>query len=133
MIGHGEKLTRKHEEAITALLGQPTIGDAAKQVGIGEATMRRWMKLEDFLAAYRAARAQVVESAIAHLQAAAGQAVETLVGCLEAEGDSVRLRAAVAILDQANRGMELLDLECRLSALEAAQSQANNRRVKTWR
>ena len=133
MIGHGEKLTRKHEEAITALLGQPTIGDAAKQVGIGEATMRRWMKLEDFLAAYRAARRQAVENAIGQLQAAAGKAVETLVSCLEAEGDSLRLRAAVAILDQANRGMELLDLECRLSALEAAQPHASNGKVKAWR
>jgi len=132
-MGHGEKLTRKHEDAITALLAQPTICDAAKQVGVGEATLRRWLKLDGFIAAYRAARQQVVENAIAQLQAASGQAEETLVACLGADGDSIRLRAAVAILEQSNNGMELLDLETRLAALEAAQSQATNGRVKTWR
>ncbi len=34
MRGHGEKLTRKHEQAIAALLVSPTIGEAA-QPGLG--------------------------------------------------------------------------------------------------
>lgn len=133
MKGHGEKLSRKQEVAIASLLTEPTIAAAAQKAGVGEVTLWRWLKQEGFTCAYRAARRQAVENAIAQLQAASGKAVETLVGCLEAEGDSVRLRAAVAILDQSNKGMELLDLEGRLSALEAAQSQASNRRVKTWR
>ena len=39
MSGHGEKLTRKQEAAIAALLLQPTITAAAAAVGIGEATL----------------------------------------------------------------------------------------------
>ena len=40
MSGHGEKLTRKQDAAIGALLSQSTISAAAESVGIGEATLR---------------------------------------------------------------------------------------------
>ena len=55
MSGHGEKLTRKQDAAIGALLSQPTISAAAQSVGLGEATLRRWLKDPGFLAAYRSA------------------------------------------------------------------------------
>ncbi len=41
MNGHGEKLTRKQDAAIGALLSHPTISAAAQSVGLGEATLRR--------------------------------------------------------------------------------------------
>ena len=46
--GHGEKLTRKKEQAIVALLTEPTITRAADSAGIAEATLRRWMRLDEF-------------------------------------------------------------------------------------
>ena len=46
--GHGEKLTRKKELAIVALLTEPTITKAASSAGISEATLRRWMRLDEF-------------------------------------------------------------------------------------
>jgi len=79
MTGHGEQLSRKQEHAIGALLTEPTISAAAAAVGIGEATLRRWMKLDDFITEYRAARRQVVEQATARLQQASSGAVDTLV------------------------------------------------------
>ena len=118
MTGHGEKLSRKQEQAIGALLTEPTIFSAAAAVGIGEATLRRWMKLDDFTTEYRAARRQVVEQATARLQQASSGAVDTLVKSLEAESESVQLRAAMAILADATSTVELLDLEERLAALE---------------
>lgn len=39
MAGHGEKLSRKQEQAITALLVAPSIIEAATQAGIGEHTL----------------------------------------------------------------------------------------------
>jgi hypothetical protein len=36
MTGHGEKLTRKKEQAIAALLSEPSISRAAKTASIGE-------------------------------------------------------------------------------------------------
>ncbi len=118
MLGHGEKLTRKQEQAIGALLSEQTIASAANQVGISEVTLRRWLKQPDFLAAYRATRREVVEKAVAQLQQSSWAASTTLLKLLVSSSDSVRLRAAVAILDHAAKGVELIDFEERLSALE---------------
>jgi hypothetical protein len=76
------------------------------------------MKLDDFTTEYRAARRQVVEQATARLQQASSGAVDTLVKSLEADSESVQLRAAMAILADATNAVELLDLEERLAALE---------------
>jgi hypothetical protein len=119
MIGHGEKLTRKHEQAIAALLSTPSIPAAAKVVGIGEATLWRWLQLPDFQAAYRAARRQVVERAVSELQAACGEAVETLKRNLHCENPGVEIRAAQIILEQAVKGVELIDLQERVERLES--------------
>ncbi len=118
MIGHGEKLTRKHEQAIAVLLSTPSIPEAAKVVGIGEATLWRWLQLPDFQAAYRAARRQVVERAVSELQAAASEAVETLKRNLHCENPGVEIRAAQIVLEQAIRGVELIDLQERVERLE---------------
>ena len=118
MSGHGEKLTRKQDAAIGALLSQPTISAAAESVGIGEATLRRWLKDPGFLAAYRSARRDTLEQCVALLQKAGSDAVEALQQSLQANSEGVRLRAACAILDYSMKGAELLDLETRIAALE---------------
>ena len=127
MIGHGEKLTRKQEQAIGALLSEQTLGAASEQAGVSEATLRRWLKLPDFLAAYREARRQVMEKAIAQLQQSSWAASTTLIRLLASGSDSVRLRAAQTILEQANKGLELIDFEERLTALEEQTEQRGRR------
>jgi hypothetical protein len=121
MKGHGEKLTRKQEQAIAALLSEATVSAAADKAGVGEVTLWRWLKLPDFLAAYRGARREVVEKSVAQLQQSSWAAYTTLLRLLGADSESVSLRAAMGILDHAGRGVELLDLEERIAALEAAQ------------
>src|SRR5688572_2498466 len=123
MIGHGEKLTRKQDLAIGALLSEQTLASAAESIGVSEVTLRRWLKLPEFLAAYRAARREVVEKAVAQLQQSSWAASTTLLKLLGAQSEGVRLRAAVAILEHANKGLELIDFEERLEALEAASGQ----------
>jgi hypothetical protein len=39
MAGHGEKLSRKREQAIAALLSASTLVEAAKAAGIGDRTL----------------------------------------------------------------------------------------------
>jgi hypothetical protein len=56
MTGHGEKLTRKQEDAIAALLDAPTVAAAAGKAGIGERTLRRWLRIAEFQSAYRRER-----------------------------------------------------------------------------
>ena len=50
--GHGEKLTRKQEQAVAALLEQPTVLRAATVAGVSERTLRLWLKDPGFKAAY---------------------------------------------------------------------------------
>jgi transposase len=132
MIGHGEKLTRKHEQAIAALLSTPSIPEAAKVVGIGEATLWRWLQLPDFSAAYRAARRQVVERAVAELQAAASEAVETLKRNLTCGKPEAENRAAQIILEQAVKGIELVDLQERVERLASLLDEQGKAKGKKW-
>ena len=64
MKGHGEKLSRKQEALISALLTTPTLADAAHTAGIGEVTAWRWLKDATFQANYREARRAAVQHAI---------------------------------------------------------------------
>jgi hypothetical protein len=131
-LGHGEKLTRKHEQAIAALLSTPSIPAAAKVAGIGEATLWRWLQLPDFAAAYRAARRQVVERAVSELQAATGEAVETLKRNLTCENPAVEIRAAQIIIEQAIKGVELVDLQERVERLEGLLAEQEKGNGKKW-
>ena len=56
MSGHGEKRSRKQEQAIASLLREATLESAAQAVGVGESTLRRWLQQPEFHRAYRAAR-----------------------------------------------------------------------------
>jgi hypothetical protein len=63
--GHGSKLPRKGEQAISALLSFPTIEEAAAAVSIAPVTLRRWLKEDGFRTAYLAA-ANRAQYAIQH-------------------------------------------------------------------
>src|SRR5256885_2253272 len=120
MKAHGERLSRKQELAIAALLTCSAITDAAKQCGIGEVTLHRWLKEPTFQAAYRDARRAVVQQAITQVQQATGEAVETLRAVMQdpEAPASARVSAAKAVLETALKGVELEDLEARITALE---------------
>jgi hypothetical protein len=108
--GHGEKLSRKQEQAVAALLTEASIGDAARAAGVGDKTLRRWLALPAFAAAYRRTRRELLETAVGRIQAATGTAVDTLLAVAKTgEKDSDRVRAAVALLEHAHRGLTAAD------------------------
>lgn len=109
MAGHGEKLTRKQEQAIVALLSHSTMGDAARSVGVSESTLGRWLQRPDFQAVYRQHRRQLLDRSLTGLQKATGEAVDTLVRNLGCGVPAVEVRAAVALLDLSWKGTHLLD------------------------
>ena len=121
MVGHGEKLTRKQDQAIAALLTCASILDAARQSGVAEVTLYRWLKQEGFQAAYTDARRAVVQQAIVQVQQATGEAVETLRAIMQDVNApaSARVSAARTVLETAIKVVELEDVEQRLAALEA--------------
>jgi hypothetical protein len=116
--GHGSKRPQREEAALAALLSEPTIRAAAEKAGIGESTLLRWMSEPEFKARYRASRRSVVESAIGRLQQAATQAVDALTRNLTCGIPPVEVGAARAVLDQALRAVELVDLAERVEQLE---------------
>ncbi len=119
MKGHGEKLSRKQESAIAALLSEGTMKAAAASAGVSEATLWRWSRLPEFQARLRGARRQVLERAVSELQAASSEAVEALRRNLGCANPAAEIKAAQIILDQAMKGAELLEMQGRIEQLEA--------------
>ena len=113
--------SHKRDQAIAALLAQPTITAAANVVGISEKTLRRWLQDPDFAAEHRAAQRQAVDLAIARLKQATGEAVATLRRNLTVGVPSVEVRAATEILSQTARWQELDELAARVKALEDSE------------
>jgi hypothetical protein len=112
-------LSHQQERAVQALLTERTLVAAAEAAGVGERTLRRWLSQDQgFLSAYRTARRRVVEVGIADLQRAASEAVETLRRNLSCGSPQAEIRAALAIVDLAIRGVDLVDHEERISDLE---------------
>ena len=122
MKGHGTKFGRKKEEAIAALLTQRNIEEAAKTVGIAPNTLLSWLKIPEFLAAYREARRAAFGQAVARLRQGTSAAATTLLKTLVDPGTpaSVRVRAAEAIFNHAAKAIEIEDIEARVSELERA-------------
>ncbi len=106
LTGHGQKLTRKQEEVIAALLTERTYAAAAAKAGVGERTIYRWLLLPDFCIAFEKAKQESVKSAICHLQLGTRPVSEVLLNiALHGKRESDRIRAAAAVLDFAMRGL----------------------------
>ena len=122
MVGHGSKFGRKKEEAIVALLTQRNVEEAARAAGIGTQTLIRWLKVPEFVAAYREARRAAVSQSNARLQQASSAAVSTLLKIMvdQSTPASTRVRAADRVLDHAKDAIEREDIEVRVAALEQA-------------
>src|SRR5581483_866128 len=93
------QLTARQQRLLLALLSEPTHEAAAAKAGVSPATLRRTLQLPTFLSAYRSARRRLVEVAVGKMQQAAGEAVEALRQGLTYDSPSVRVRAALGILD----------------------------------
>jgi transposase-like protein len=120
MRGHGAKFGHKKEEAIAALLTQRNVEDAAKAVGIGTATLLRWLKNPEFDGAYRGAKRAAYGQAVARLQQGTSAAATTLLKTMIDTNTpaSVKVRAAEAIFNHAAKAIEIEDIEARVASLE---------------
>jgi len=132
MTGHGAKFGRKKEDAIVALLTHRTIEEAARAVNVSTKTLLRWQKEPGFDAAYRAAKRAAFNQAIARLHHLSSAAVSTLGKVMldSATPPATKVRAADSILDHTAKAIELEDMEARLSGLERAARDAENRRKR---
>ena len=128
MVGHGAKFTRKKEEAIASLLIQRNVEEAARAVGIGTQTLLRWLKIPEFNNEYRKARRESVHQSVARMQQATGAATSVMLKLMtDPNVPAVKLRAAECVFDRAIKGIELEDIEARLSELERATEESRPR------
>lgn len=115
--------------AIQALLTEPSIVAAAKKCGKNERTIRRWLA-EDaaFVKALLAARRAVVAAGNAHLAGGYAEAAEQLLALMkDPEATSPRVSAAKAVLEHAQRGIEVDDMAVRIAALEQREQERGGR------
>ncbi len=129
MKGHGTKFGRKKEAAIAALLTERNRAEAARVAGIDLSTLKRWMRLPEFIEEYRRARWEVAEQGYARAQQNVPVAVSVLLKTMAdpATPASPRIRAALGILGFAREGLDL-DIETRVSSLERAAQDAKSGR-----
>ena len=118
--GHGEKRSRKQEQAIAALLECQTVKQAAERAGIGESTLRKWLRVPEFEQAYRQARRDCVDRAVARLEKGFEFAIAVL---QKVAGDTnarsyARVAAARGLIDSSFRAIELYDVTERLRRIE---------------
>jgi hypothetical protein len=125
----GEKINRKKEQAISALLSQPTLKAAAEVAGIGEKTLWRWLQNEDFQDAFMEVRRQLVQQVVSNIQRSMSKAVNTLLEVMDDPDSpaSSKVQAARSIIDVGLKGLELEDFELRLSRLEDHLPRATKR------
>ena len=122
----GPKRGAKTELAIAALLTHHTFDEAAAAVGVCKRTLMRWLQTPDFRAQYLEARRQIYSQAIGLAQQALSEGVTVLRGILNDGGatTSSRVAAFSRLDDMSRRGIEIEDMETRLSVLEQRAAQA---------
>ena len=114
------------EQAIAALVSNHrNLEETAKVAGISVATLKRWMRLPEFKAAYLQARREILLQANARVQINSGTAAAVLLKLMAdpATPASVRARIALGLLELANQSLVSEDQEERIVALEQTMNQ----------
>lgn len=127
-------LTPKQEQAIAALLAQPSITKAAESLKMSERTLRRWLKENPaFLTRYQWARTEIVERTARFVQSTGMTAAITLLNIVrdEKQPATARVSAARKLLDKTFATFEQIDLVPRLEAVERSVLQTERELLTT--
>ena len=121
--------TPRKERALQALLTCRTRAEAAEAAGIGESTLRAYLREPEFQARYREAFGALVQDATRQAQQAIAPALYTLREIEENEnaGAKARIMAARSTLEYALRLTEQLDIISRIETLEPAMKEGMDR------
>lgn len=112
-------LTPKQHRAIAALLSTGSVREAAQQAGVGERTLYSWLSDDAFRAALESAQADLVATHVAALVGELGRNRQAMIDLRDnAQHESTRLRAAIALDDSLRQWRSLAEFERRLTELE---------------
>lgn len=117
-----KSLTPRQVRAIGCLMTAGTLGEAAKSAGISERQLNRWMAEPQFMAAVEQAQRQALDVTLRRLTSLATAATGLIAKIISdpTVSAAVRLRAADSVLAHLLKWREVVRLEERLAALEAA-------------
>lgn len=118
-----ENLADRQLRVIPHLLAAPSIEEGCKRARVGKATLYDWLKQEAFRGELGQRRKEIVEVAIEALKANVTKAAQTLVKHLDCEKENISIRAAMSIIQYAQRAIEEEDLEQRVQTLEEARKE----------
>ena len=101
------------EQIIAALLTKGTVRATAAAVGLSERAIYDRMHTGDFMAAYKAAKADITRQAVFSVNAQLQAAIDTVVDIMtdRENNAAVRLQAARLILDSAGRFAQRLQAD----------------------
>jgi hypothetical protein len=118
-------ITPRKEKALAALLTAPTRTAAAKTAGIGESTLRMYMKDPEFVEAYRAAVDAQLAEATDYSRQLLTPALEALRDILQDPGATAgaRVNAARTVLEYSARLIDTNDLARRLEDIKRGRGQ----------
>lgn len=114
------ELTRRQNQVLTALLTEPTLGDAAEVSGVSKRTIQNYLSTPEFLSELRHRQNIIVNLVTANLVASMTEAVGVLRRIMhDVEATlATQSRAADSLLRHAKEMLELGELSERLVALE---------------
>jgi hypothetical protein len=126
-------LSTKQENAIVALLNEPSVAKAAQASGLNQKTIHRWLDEPVFSRAYRKARRESFAQAVAATQRYAPVAVQTLAKIMADPtlSASARVSAATSLLKFSRESIELDDLATRVDDLEKSMKQEAEQKPPT--
>lgn len=115
-------LSARAEGLMVALLAGKSVREAAVIAGVSRRTAYRMRGHEEFQRKYSAAKAELLDGAVAALHSSAAEFVSTLATIAKnpAAKEAARVQAAREGLAALYKGVELFDFESRLRALESA-------------
>jgi transposase-like protein len=117
-----KELSRRQEQALLALMdgGSLSLADVARKISVNQSTLWRWMNRDDaFMREYRSHRRAHVERSIARIQSLMDAAVDCLERNLTSGNRPSEVRSAVSIIRQSIEGIDVLDFDSRIRAIEA--------------
>jgi hypothetical protein len=110
--------TAKQERTALLLAAGMGVKAAAAEVGAGERTVHHWLGDGGYRAYVASLRGRLLNEAVGKLADAAGEAVDVLRSLLRDTNPTVRLRAALGILDALVKVRDHAELDERIAALE---------------
>jgi hypothetical protein len=115
-----DELSRRQDAALLALMegSSLSLSQIAAKISVNVRTLNRYMKDEKFLRKYRALRTAQVERGVARLQSLFDKAVDCLERNLDSKNRPSEVRTACAIINQSIAGVDLLDHDQRILAVE---------------